>query len=354
MIVKIFPPVKGFPAVRYNTDKMDRGKGELMKVANFGALQAFGSLGPQDYKDYLMQLASLNKRVVYPQFHATISAKGKDSSKNELTGLAEKWLDKMGYGKQPYLIVFHKDTDHNHVHLVTCRVNRKGEKISSAFEHNRAIQALNQLLGLDEDHIARKDLKEALAYRFSTKAQFAMVLESRGYVVRDDKLVKYGKQLLDIPDLRFSPVNKQRAVQLKAIFRKYAPQYSCTLKSETVALPSGFEKVTNRFHSDFSVFMREKFGVEMVFHAAKDKPVYGYTIIDHAQQCVFKGSEVMPLKALLEPNLVEERFVFEPATTHTGPVFNSPINISITDDVDDQQIHGMRRRRQRKARTNTR
>jgi len=29
-------------------------------------------------------------------------------------------------------------------------------------------------------------------------------------------------------------------------------------------------------------------------------------------------------------------------------------SISISDDVDDQQIHGMRRRRQKKARTNTR
>jgi len=29
-------------------------------------------------------------------------------------------------------------------------------------------------------------------------------------------------------------------------------------------------------------------------------------------------------------------------------------SISIADDVDDQQIHGMRRRRQKKARTNTR
>lgn len=351
MIVKIFPPVNGFPAVRYNTDKMDRGMGELMKVANFGALQGFSQLRPQDYKDYLMQLAGLNKRVVYPQFHATISAKGKDSSKNELTGLAEKWLEKMAYGKQPYLIVFHKDTDHNHVHLVTCRVDRDGKKISSAFEHNRAIQALNQLLGLDEDQVARKDLKEALAYRFSTKAQFAMVLESRGYVVKDDKLIKYGKHLLDIPDLQFSPINKQRASQLKALFRKYAQQYSTVLKPETMALPSGFVKETNRFHSDFSAFMEEKFGAELIFHAAKDKPVYGYTIIDHAQQGVFKGSEVMPLKALMEPVLVEERFVFEPAAVDSGPALNAPIQIAIADDVDDQQVHG---RRRKKARKNTR
>src|ERR1700761_760615 len=127
MVIKIFPPAKGFPGIRYNTNKLDRGNGELMKVINFGALQGLSQLRPKDYQDYLMQLASLNKRVVYPQLHATISAKGSTSSKEELTVIAEKWLEAMGYGKQPYLVIFHKDTDNNHVHLVTCRVDRNGK-----------------------------------------------------------------------------------------------------------------------------------------------------------------------------------------------------------------------------------
>ena len=338
MIVKIFPPVKGFPAVRYNTDKMDRGKGELMKVANFGALQVMSRLRPQDYRDYLMQLASLNKRVVYPQFHATISAKGQASSKKELTVLAEKWLKAMGYGEQPYLIVFHKDTANNHVHLVTSRVERNGKKINSAFEHNRAIQTLNKLVGLDENLVVSKDLKDALAHRFSTKAQFAMILEAKGYVVKNNYLIKFGKRQLEIPTLQFSAVDKKRATQLKAIFSKYKQQYA----------------TANHATSDFSAFLKEKFGLELIFHSSADKPVYGYTIIDHAQKCVFKGSEVMPLKVLLETVSVDEGVVIEPAAADSGPAYLPPIKISIADDVDDQQIHGMRRRRQRKARTNTR
>jgi len=56
----------------------------------------------------------------------------------------------MGYGEQPFLIVYHNDTDNNHVHMVSTRIDRTGKTISSSFENNRAIQNLNKILGLDE------------------------------------------------------------------------------------------------------------------------------------------------------------------------------------------------------------
>ena len=114
-------------------------------------------------------------RVKAPQFHAVISAKGKSYDKSALTKIAEAWLKEMGYGEQPYLVVFHKDTDNNHVHLVSTRIDRNGKKISSAFEHLRAIRSINKILGIDH----------ALQYQFSTRAQFLMILEKGGYLGRD-------------------------------------------------------------------------------------------------------------------------------------------------------------------------
>jgi hypothetical protein len=340
MIVKIFKPVKGFPAVRYNTSKIDRGKGELMKAVNFGVLGAMGKVRPNDYQDYLLRLANLNKRVVYPQFHAVISSEGKTASKAELTDLAEQWLQMMGYAEQPYLIVFHKDTANNHVHLVTSRVDRNGQKINSAFEHNRAIQALNKIVGLDEDQAAIKDLKDALSYRLTTKAQFALILEARGYTVREEKLIKFGKSLLDIPPLEFRLPDLRRAKQLAAIIEKYRHQYAAQLV-----------KKHGVFHSELSEFLRVSFGLELIFHTTDDKPPYGYTIIDHAQKSVFKGSEVLKLATLLQEDAITFSDENEAAA---GEFYSAPVSIFIADDVDDQQIHGMRRKRQRKAGTNTR
>src|SRR5579859_6460369 len=120
MIVK-FLYTKGpnghFPAVRYNTSKVDRNKGELMKVVNFGPLQGLGKLKPQDYKNYLQLVSSTNKAVKKPQFHVAISCAGKEYDKQQLTEMAVQWLELMGYGKQPYLIIFHKDTNNHHVHI---------------------------------------------------------------------------------------------------------------------------------------------------------------------------------------------------------------------------------------------
>ena len=107
MIVKILRKSKTFRAVRYNTDKVKKNKGELLKVSGFGALEGLSSIKAQDYINYLCSLAARNRRIVYPQFHAMISAKGRSLGKEELVSLAENWLKGMGYGKQPYLLIFH-------------------------------------------------------------------------------------------------------------------------------------------------------------------------------------------------------------------------------------------------------
>jgi hypothetical protein len=52
MIVKILSSSATFNGVSYNTNKVDRNKGELMKVANFGPLQGLSTLRPQDYINY--------------------------------------------------------------------------------------------------------------------------------------------------------------------------------------------------------------------------------------------------------------------------------------------------------------
>ncbi len=316
MFVKIFKPKATFGGVKYNTRKIDRNKGELMKVANFGPLQAFGHLKPQDYINYLTALAALNKNVMLPQFHAVISAKGKSYDKTTLTIIAERWLHEMGYGSQPFLIVFHKDTDNNHVHMVSSRVDKNGDKIGSGFEWRRAQQKINQVLGYEF----------AMQYKFSTKAQFFMVLESMGYPGKDpdEKLVQ---EKID----GFS-LNKNRAATIRTLLQEL------------------------RSHPQLQVLLKDQHGIELVFHSAEGKKPYGYSIIDHQEKQVFKGSEVLPLKDLLvgAGNAFESIAESDPAEERVEAPAVRIQSISIADDVDDQQIHGMRRRRQKKSRTNTR
>jgi hypothetical protein len=301
MIVKIFSQTEKsaqFPGVSYNTNKIDKSKGELMKVANFGPLQGLQQLRPEDYRNYLKMISATNKAVKYPQFHAVVSAKGREYDKQNLAVIAEQWLTAMGYGEQPYLLVYHKDTSHNHIHLVSTRVNKQGKKINDGFERIRAVQQMNMILGIDEKHTAKADIAKAMAYQFGTKAQLMMILESRGYTVQmeDSKLIviKFGKrqgevELTAIEEgiKNYNP-NEQRKLQLTAIFHKYAAGFDTVLVKKQGVYTSGF-----------SALLKEKFGIDLLFHASGDKPPYGYTVIDHAEKTVFKGGEIMSLKELL-------------------------------------------------------
>lgn len=324
MITKILYLKKNgplFPGVRYNTNKADRNKGELMKVANFGALQGLSNLRPQDYINYLRSLAALNPAVSKPQFHAVISGKGKLYDKNILTAIAEKWMKEMGYGEQPYIITYHKDTENEHVHIVSSRIDRHGEKIDSAFEKVRAQRNMEKVLGYDY----------AFGYRFCTRAQFFMLLENAGYPGLDPDEQKIAERI-----------------------DKYQtdPQEIARIRELLLTLGE---------HPDRLSLLKDYHGLELLFHAAEGKQPYGYSIIDHEHKIVYKGSQVLALKQWMAQTdwnnissnamALETRKEVQPEsltrTTHIQSVW-------IADDVDDQQIHGMRRRRQKKARTNTR
>ena len=322
-------PSRTFAGVKYNTNKVDRNTGELMLIANFGAIQALNNPRPQDLVNYLLMVSAQNKAIKNTQFHAVISATGRNYNKQELTKIAVMWMKEMKYGSQPYLIVFHKDTENNHVHIVSTRVGKDGKQIDRDYEQVRAVRSINKVLGYDF----------AMQYRFSTKAQFYLVIEKHGFLGRDylqeDKLQKKLKSYR--PD-------KERIADLRALFN------------------------THKADPSFIQFMKSQHGVELVFHAAERQKPYGYTVIDNSTKQVFKGSEILNLKYLLDGNpnvaqgatpdpvdiynyLSRENISYY-AEHSPEPVYISPVMIS--DDVDDQQVLGMKRRRQRKARTNTR
>lgn len=423
MIVKFLAKSRTFKGVRYNTNKVEKDKGELMKVSGFGLLQGMSHLTPQDYINYLQMVSARNKRIVYPQLHAVISAKGRKTSKEELTDIADKWMKQMGYAEQPYLVIFHKDTHNHHVHIVSTRVDKStGKKISSAFERIRAMTAINRIMKQDEKHMAKADLDKALKFNFQTKAQFMMILESKGYTLVEEKgklhLIKFGKVLQEV-DLGFLKdrkanyqVNQTRASQITALLHRYKNVHSPVLRLMGEQLPGRFEQVKQEYTSDLAGAMRSMFGIQIIFHGVGGKVPYGYSVLDHAEGNVFKGGEIMDKDELLSKQvnnlnlkpLPEEKSWIELDTLNkqietdvklgkryaiensddfindsSGQQFNNraahqlnnsdtpkinnefsfepiepAIRIDISDDIDDEAIHGRNRHRKRQARTNTR
>lgn len=370
MIIKIFRARASFKAIPYNFDKIAKGQATLIKVSGFGALRNLREVRAEDYRNYLEALSGLNRNVKLPQFHAMLSAPDHSVDKDKLAKLAGQWLEKMGYKDQPYILVHHRDTDQSHVHIVTTRVDRQGNKIDSAFEHNRAVSQLNRLLQKDEAHQAQLDAGKALQYQCSTKAQVLLLLEGMGYHIREKEghllLYKFGRQLFTINEKRvaeglagFLP-DKKQAVRWKAIFNKYRSVYNPLPERGTVNLPGGRTAQTGPYRSDLGDFLKQEFGIELIFHAAGEKEPYGYTVIDHPQHRVFKGSEIMRLAQLISADfdfsdsLSAGNTISQTEEHNLKNAHHTYFRPYLANDVDDQQIHGPRRRRQKKARTNTR
>lgn len=94
-------------------------------------------------------------------------------------------MGKMGYGGIPILIYAHKDTDNNHVHVVTSRVGVDGKKINHDFEHRRSHEILNKILNIEPAQEYQKDISRAMAYQFGSVALLELLMERRRYSVKE-------------------------------------------------------------------------------------------------------------------------------------------------------------------------
>lgn len=303
MIVKILSKGgNGFAGVQYNERKNDQGTSELLAAENFGALGHGGAeISKADYINYLKMTAALNPRVTNKQFHAIVSTKERNHSPEELRDIAEQYLEKMGYGNNPYLIYSHTDTDNNHVHIVTTRVDKQGNKVDDSFERVRSQKVMQEILGQSAAEEVKRDVATSIEYTFKTIPQFKLLFEQKGYKVSEKdgqlQLIKFGQvqQSIQRTDI-ISKIERQesneqaiadRAKQLKAIFKKYKVGLS---------------------GAELADLLKNKFGVDIVFHQKEEHQTpYGFTVLDHAKKFVFKGGEIMKLQELISRATDDEK-----------------------------------------------
>lgn len=251
------------------------------------------------------------------QFHAIVSTKYREHTKEELTRIGEMLMDKMGYKNQPYLIVFHNDTENNHIHIVSTRVNKEtGKKINDSFEKLKSQRALTHIMEKAYGFNAEQKLEELLKYQFSSKNQCKILLEKNGFktVQRDGilSILKNGNSLKTIreEDLDISnEIDARRAKQLSAIIRKYKAVYANEVfkvlddrkeKGLFARMHKQKDKIKIAYESELQQKLKEKFGIEITFHHKDGQTPFGYTLIDHKNGQVFKGSQVLKMKDVFE------------------------------------------------------
>lgn len=320
MIVKILPSAgNSFHGVQYNDKKINNGKGELMLMKNFPSFINENSK-PEEVKNYLKTI-SQNKRVKNPQFHTVISTKFQVHSKEQLANVAEDFMQEMGYGTHPFIVVFHNDTENNHVHIVSTRVDKNsGKKINDSYEKLKSQKALSQVLEKQFGKDNKVEIENLLNYRFGSIKQLELLLERSGFKLIQNKKDENAFDILKNRvcektisgnDIVFSsPKNDQRSKQIKAILHQYKNLHSGKVfkvedrRKQEGMLPEEKQsqdwKPKIEFESELQKKLRDTFGLDVVFHFKNDKEPFGYSLIDYKNGTVYKGSDLVKMKDLFE------------------------------------------------------
>ena len=320
MIVKIMKPAgSNFPGIQYNDKKIDKGKGELMLMKNFPSFINESS-SKEEVKSYLASV-SKNEKVKKPQFHAALSTKFREHSKEELTKIAENFMDEMGYWNQPFIVVFHNDTENNHVHIVSTRVDKQtGKKINDSYEKLKSQRALAKVMEKIYGISNVENINKLLSYRINSLKQLELLLERNGFRLAQNKedetkmdILKNGvwEKTISGNQIVFdNKKNENRTKQIKAILSKYKDLYSNKVfkvqdfRKQEAMLPEEKQNEETEpkieFESELQKRLKESFGIDILFHHKDGLRPFGYSLIDNRTGTVYKGSEIMKMNDLFE------------------------------------------------------
>lgn len=334
-----------FAACFYNEKKVAEGKAIFLGMKNFGELEKYNIHSPVVVSRYLKKIADRNPQVVHPQKHMMFSLPGKptEEDKQRLLECGIKVVEEMGYEGQPMIFWGHIDSDHYHVHSATVTVDKTtGMWIDNYCEGIKARRLLDKLLGYNK----KDKLENLLKYKFESREQFLNLLRAVGYrqsyynseigVVHvrraQEVLMNFTDEEINnqIETTGKNKENeKERIKQLKGIILDHRrrsmdylvddPEVVKTKKGKKhvvtnskkgakgaafdgqSALGDDIKGIRKAQFKQFLEEIKEKFGLSVVF-SKWDGEVKGYTMVDNNKKIVFKGSDIMPLEQLLNPD----------------------------------------------------
>ena len=331
MVAKITIGSSLFGAIKYNADKVNEGKGQLLdtnKIFNDGTGKVDIVHALHDFERHM----PLQMRTEKPVIHISLNPHPDDRlTDKELTEMAHEYMQRMGYGDQPYIIVKHEDIDRHHLHIVSVRVDEQGKRINSDFTHKRSLAIIQDFERRYNLHKGEKrenkqqnplhpvspdtgDIKKQVGntvkavfrdYQFQTIGELRALLslynltvdEVRGnakgedynglvYSVIDPNGNKIGNPF---KSSLFGKTVGYEALQRKAAFSKK------NIKEKNLTEPTRntLEYALRRtYDRDELVQMLKAKGIDCVFRYTDEGRLYGATFIDHRTHCVLNGSRI--------------------------------------------------------------
>ena len=151
MIAKISATENLGGTLGYNFKKVEKGEASILLAAELYQNND-GNYTMEDVLTDMEALIPKNCRTKKAVFHCSLNPHPDEKLSDELlVQIAKEYMEALGYGKQPYIVFKHNDIAREHIHIVSLRVDSRGQKINDKFEKRRSKQitdALERKFGL--------------------------------------------------------------------------------------------------------------------------------------------------------------------------------------------------------------
>jgi len=331
MVAKINSGSSLYGALSYNQEKVNQKHAKVIftnrMIEPKDGIYGIGAC-MRSFEPYLLA----NRKTEKPVLHISINPDPKDSLTDEqLSSVAQQYMDKMGYGNQPFIVYKHEDIDRRHIHIVSLRVDETGKKLDHNFERKRSMdicRGLEREYGLvAADKKQRQegtplkavrygdgDIKHQIAgvirpiadnYHFQSLKQYNALLSFYNVNVEEVRGEVKGKPY---KGLVYSALNdkKEKAGHpfQASLFGKFVGMNALEKRMEKsvgIIKNKGLKERSRRViasamksHPDRSSFEKElaKNGIGVLFRENEQGRIYGVTFIDHEWKAVFNGSQL--------------------------------------------------------------
>ena len=145
MIAKISSTENLGGALGYNFKKVEKGEANILLAAELYQDRE----GRYTMEDVLADMEALipkKCRTKKAVFHCSLNPHPDEKLSDEtLMQIAREYMEALGYGNQPYIVFKHNDIAREHIHIVSLRVDSRGQKVNDKFEKRRSKQITDAL-----------------------------------------------------------------------------------------------------------------------------------------------------------------------------------------------------------------
>lgn len=408
MVAKINVGSSLYGALAYNGEKVNEGEGKLLasnKIFDNGTGGIDIARAMADFQRYLPERMRTEKAVMHISLNPHPDDKLTDT---ELADIAREYMEKIGYGEQPFVVFKHEDISRQHLHIVSIRVGKDGKRLNNDYIHRRskrATDALEKQYNLHPSGSRRQRLEQGALHkvnasegnvkrqvgnvlkhlsgnhRFQSLGEYRALLSLYNITVEEARGEVGGREYRGLVYSATDEKGNKVGTPLKASrFGKHAGYNAFDKRcatSKTEIKNKDLGKYTKgkvfaamhqaRSRKELVAILKTK-GVDVVFRETDTGRIYGATFIDHNTGCVLNGSRMskeLSANALEQwvsmrkaqsannPTSEPQSYVAQPQPPHEqqpegDTVVGGMLDLSILPDDTDPEEEAFRRRMQRK------